>query len=747
MGDPDRHPSDEELLALAQGELSPQRGERLRIHLDACQKCRENYRVWRDIHRQLSELPSVSIPETVDARVERLVQEPRRDKDMARPSTPVPTPKRIDLPKKAVQSAGLFRGIQGRPVIIRGQTTQVPTVGTRLIPGDEIRTGETDRALIRLPDSGQIVVGFDSSALISAGLQSEKESTTTMELVRGNLWVWSPGDGREICIESRKGIGRVYHGEALVRHHEPLTTANWQRDAVIEVLAFSGQVSFLDPRGRLVEIPLSHAIRAGQRTEIISAEEQPLVRILRLSSTWGTLYEAWQMPPLTAVDLLTQLDVPRVSLGAKLKPTLQPQQGLQVASIEPGSNAEQAGLRAGDNVLCVGQLPIVTATDVAASELLLAGQTERTITVGRGDTHLTLSLPRAATPPRLCDSANAHLSAIAVLTARADIGRAEQECMQITKEQPTCGSGWFNLGLLQEYQGRCSEALASYKKARQMSPESAEVHLALGRVYARDANGRRAAVAMARAVSIKSTGLGHYLLGKVLLLDGRLEQAQEQTQLLLTSSSAEDRAWGHSLAGQTAYIVDSDLSQVSLHWAEASVLDPANIEVTYYMAVAKWNMGNTTEAKQLLKALLQAQPDFIGATSLMGVIASGEQNWQEARQWFEKGRALAPESPVFPYNLGKVALATGDPAAAAIYYRQSIRKDPSFTVAYIGLGVALDRAGRWEMAAELYQEALELDPGNTDALDRLVALWNRHDQPERARHLGRRYDLMSAASG
>lgn len=75
MSDSVRHPNDQELLLLAQGELSPERSEVLRIHLDECQECRERHKVWGDIHRQLSELPLPEIPEAMDARVaERLSQ-------------------------------------------------------------------------------------------------------------------------------------------------------------------------------------------------------------------------------------------------------------------------------------------------------------------------------------------------------------------------------------------------------------------------------------------------------------------------------------------------------------------------------------------------------------------------------------------------------------------------------------------------------------------------------------------------
>ena len=237
MSDSVRHPNDQELLLLAQGELSPERSEVLRIHLDECQECRERRKVWRDIHRQLSELALAEIPEAVDVRVaERLsqekqasrkrrmpafslraaaaaiilsaigcllwshyhggwsrarvsepqlshaelpppspvprmpapkeeieatepaiaavpAQEPRPGRDVARPTTPAAIEEPVSIPAKAGQSVGLFRATQGEPLIVRGQTTQVAASNTRIAPGDEIQTGETDRALIQLSNN------------------------------------------------------------------------------------------------------------------------------------------------------------------------------------------------------------------------------------------------------------------------------------------------------------------------------------------------------------------------------------------------------------------------------------------------------------------------------------------------------------------------------------------------------------------------------------------------------------------
>ena len=833
MSDSVRHPNDQELLLLAQGELSSERTEALSVYLGKCQECRQRYRVWGDIHRQLSRLPLPEIPEAVDARVaERLSQgkqaskkrrmpafslkaaaaaillllmatapllwlhyygalsrtkvsgpqlsrvEPpspyavpqvpapkdeieatetaivevpalaaRRDRHIDRPPTPAAIEEPISVPAKAGQSVGVFRAIQGQPLIVHGQTTQVATVNTRIAPGDEILTGESDRALIRLPDNGKIVVGFDSAVYISAVTQQKKASDVTMELRHGSVWAWSPGDGGKIRIRSQRGNSRVYRGEALVRHYLPQRVPTQRSEDVTEVLAFRGQVSFSNPQGDVVEIPSGHAIRVHQQDEIPSPEEFALSRILRVSSVWGTRYEVWQIRSLSAEDLLMQLDAPRLFLGVKVRVIPYPHQGLQVASIEPGSSAEQAGVQIGDNVLRIGELPLTTPADVAAAELLLAEQREVDLAIERDSHLLTLRLPHTVTAPRLCDSANARLSTVASAIARNDIEQAVQECVQITQEQPTCASAWFNLGLLREYEKRYDEALMLYKKAIEMMPESAELHLALGRVYARIGNGRRAVTVLEESVSINSVGFGHYLLGKVLLLDGRLARAEQQIVFLLASSSAEDRGWGQLLAGQITYIVDNNFPQAARHFEEASLLDPANLQATFYLAAANLAMGNADRAKELLELVLRGQPDSVRATNLMGMIPYGEQEWDEAAHWFQQARLLNPISPILPFNLGNVALDAGNPTKAIANYRDALGLSDSFVLAHVNLGEALEAVGNWEMAVVHYRKALELDPGSKEALDQVVALWEKRGQTQRAQQLALRYGLMGTSPG
>lgn len=131
----------------------------------------------------------------------------------------------------------------------------------------------------------------------------------------------------------------------------------------------------------------------------------------------------------------------------------------------------------------------------------------------------------------------------------------------------------------------------------------------------------------------------------------------------------------------------------------------------------------------------------------MGMIPYSEQDWDEAKYWFERARLLDPMSPLLPFNLAKASLGANRPREAIAYYRDALELNDSFVLAHINVGEALEAIGDWELALTHYRKALELDPGSREALDKLVALWEKHGQPQTARQLVLRYGLMGTSPG
>ncbi len=612
------------------------------------------------------------------------------------------------------------------------------SVGQPLGPGDVLRTGDTDRALIELPDGGQMVVGFDTEIKVTKAVLLGAETDFSVKLAGGEVWAWSPGDGGKISVLTPKGSGRLHHGQAMVRLYGATGAPLRTRRSRLEVLPYQGVVEFTDEAGALTPLAPGHLLVANRELRTLRLEPKAYSRLISVSGGWGRRQDIWRIRTWSVVDLLSALDAPRLVLGAKLGPVAEGEAGLEVLAVARGSNADRAGITAGDRITQLGDRAIETLGDVAAGELLLTSELEPTVTVRRDSAEVPLELPVAPNAPVLSTPADGDIRGLAALAASGDIEQAAGRCLELVDAHPMCAGHWYNLGALREYQRRWADALAAYKKAESLQPGQPLLLTALGRVYGRIGNLTRARTALLAADELGSSGTVGYLLGRVAILGTDLGEAEFWSNDLLASESNDDKAWGELLAGQLAYI-RSDHETAAERFGRATRLDPANLLGTLYLAAATDALGHTPPTRELLRPLLRAWPDLLAAVNLMGMTAFWERDWAEAGRWYERGIALEPDSPALLCNRGMVAEAEGRYDEAIDCYQKAIEADVSFVRAYTDLGDVTAETGRLDQAAQHYEKALRLAPGDGDLLDRAVAVYKQLGNDDRAQQLVQRY--------
>ena len=109
-----------------------------------------------------------------------------------------------------------------------------------------------------------------------------------------------------------------------------------------------------------------------------------------------------------------------------------------------------------------------------------------------------------------------------------------------------------------------------------------------------------------------------------------------------------------------------------------------------------------------------------------------------AREHLERAAALVPDFPDAHFNLGGVALAEGDTAAAGAAYRRAIALRPDYPEAHNNLGGLLAAAGAFEEAILHYRLAVRFDPGHSGAHYNLAnVLLRRGETGEAIRHYRR----------
>ena len=155
-------------------------------------------------------------------------------------------------------------------------------------------------------------------------------------------------------------------------------------------------------------------------------------------------------------------------------------------------------------------------------------------------------------------------------------------------------------------------------------------------------------------------------------------------------------------------------------------------------------------------AVKQARDDILGYQSLLRADPADAVNHAAlavrylevgqvalAREHLERARALAPDFPDAHFNLGGVALAEGDTAAAVAAYRRAIALRPDYPEAHNNLGGLLAAAGALDEAVAHYRQAIRFDPGHSGAHYNLAnVLLGRGETADAIRH----YRLALAAA-
>lgn len=185
-------------------------------------------------------------------------------------------------------------------------------------------------------------------------------------------------------------------------------------------------------------------------------------------------------------------------------------------------------------------------------------------------------------------------------------------------------------------------------------------------------------------------------------------------------------------------------------------------------------------AKEQLQAIIRAAPANAGARYFLGAIAMANRQWDEALENFRQALAINPDFEAAQLDLVAALLATGktDEALQALHDWRN-RKPASFAVEYLmglalhgqekyaealthltaaevlaragetnrldtgfyfQLGVAHERLGKREAAAQYFEKSIALAPDNADALNYLGYMW-----AERGENLPRAKQLIERA--
>jgi tetratricopeptide (TPR) repeat protein len=330
-----------------------------------------------------------------------------------------------------------------------------------------------------------------------------------------------------------------------------------------------------------------------------------------------------------------------------------------------------------------------------------------------------------------------------------DLEGAVVDYRAFLKMHPEVAAIHSNLGAALAGLGRYEEALPEYKTALRLSPrlEGARLNLALvyykmgkiddariqlEKVRAEDASNHQAAVLLAdcyQRMGMEADVIRvlepeekkypddmavAYLLGTALIREKRVEDGQVLVDRILRNG---DSAEAHLMMGGAKMSVQ-DYSGARDEFAKAVALNPSLPEVHVLYAKALMYTGDSDLSTKEYKAELAVDPYNFDANLQLGAAARLEQNYDQAKKYFDRAAETRPGDPGVRYQQALVAIDEDHLDQARQILEGLIKESPQFTEAHVSLSLVYYRLKRpeeskreREIVLKLTAEAQAKQPG------------------------------------
>lgn len=158
--------------------------------------------------------------------------------------------------------------------------------------------------------------------------------------------------------------------------------------------------------------------------------------------------------------------------------------------------------------------------------------------------------------------------------------------------------------------------------------------------------------------------------------------------------------------------------------ADASSARNQNIPIPLAISIAgqKIDAGELRPAENLLRQVLEKQPENPFALQMMGIIAHRVGRSELALELIGKALEKRPNDSQFHANRGEICRTLKRLDEAISHGKQAVKADPSSATAYSNLGIAYYDRKEYDKAKECQEKALALHPGLVIALNNMGSI-------------------------
>jgi tetratricopeptide (TPR) repeat protein len=252
-----------------------------------------------------------------------------------------------------------------------------------------------------------------------------------------------------------------------------------------------------------------------------------------------------------------------------------------------------------------------------------------------------------------------------------------------------------------------TRAIEAYKKAYSIDPKSPIIGERLAEMYWKAQRVHDAVTEATEILKRDPNDLAtHKLLGRIYL---------RSLGDINGSSGAQSEMVGKAIA----------------EFSEVHRLDPSDAESSLWLARLYRLHNEPEKAEQVLRAMLQADPDNDAAMEQLTQLLLDENKSDEAIKLLETATAHSP-SPVLYDLLGDAYTQTKDYTKAEEAYRKAVELDPSELSHLRGLGQTLLSEEKYPEALTVYQKLADVMPDDADVYLRIAQIYRELHQLDKA---------------
>jgi tetratricopeptide (TPR) repeat protein len=310
------------------------------------------------------------------------------------------------------------------------------------------------------------------------------------------------------------------------------------------------------------------------------------------------------------------------------------------------------------------------------------------------------------------DNVEAHRGLAHAAIARRDASGLAQEAEQIIALQPAAPDGYLFRSGVEIGRKQFAEADKDIKLAMERQPNNFDAYMQLGNLRMAQNQPGEAQKAYREALDLNPNSTD--ALFEVLAMDVVQKQVDRAVATAKTQlAKYPDNVGFHIVLGQLLLDQKHDLPGAEAEFKRASDLDPKNGDATVRLGTIQSARGATDQALQTYLDAQKANPGDVALYLLAGQIYRGKQDWEHARQQYQKALDLQPDSAVANNEMAYIMLEQGGNIDVAFAMAQTARRQlPDSPGTADTLGWAFYHKKVYASAITLFTEAVKKDPDN-----------------------------------